>query len=420
MVACSALMIALPVNAQEANRSILAITNGTLIDGTGAPPIADAVVIIEGDQIVAAGPTSTITIPAAAQIIDAQGGTILPGIIDSHVHSLADPGLRRRFLLAGVTSVCDVGSPLVDIATFAHLSTTQGPAARGFRAGPIITVPGGLPGAVFDVALNYEVATPDEARAAVIDLKTQGADMLKIYLDAGGPAAAYPMLDQAQVNAIVDEAHTQGLVVRAHVTSVPALEIAISGGVDVIDHVPLVEFTDAEGDMIMQSLDPGATLTDLIAPKLAELDPLLAQAAEQHIRMVPTLARVYREIVEPLPDSIRQPVMDSILATVRRYHELGGPLALGTDYNIGVGLATGMPLEELDWLLDAGLTPQDILTASTREAAAACGQAETLGTLEPGKLGDVIVVAGDPGVDIHALAGIEWVITGGEIAVQPD
>ena len=178
----------------------------------------------------------------------------MPGMIDSHMHNVGHPAPRRDLLLGGVTSVCDLGSALAYMPAFEERTYFQDPVARGFKAGPIITVPGGLPGKYSGVDINYEVATPEEARAAVIDLKTRGADVIKIYLEPYQDVArttSYPMLSQEQVNAIVDEAHQQGLIVRAHVTTTTALEIALAGGVDVIEHEPVVDLTADELASIM-------------------------------------------------------------------------------------------------------------------------------------------------------------------------
>lgn len=418
VLALALLMAVLPVTAQDTDSVAIAIVNGQIIDGTGAPPVPNGVVLIVGDRIDAVGPAIEIEIPNDATLIDAQGGTILPGIIDAHVHGTAAANKRRLFLDAGVTSVCDLGARRDSIARFDVRETPNGPAARGFRAGPIITAPDGLPG----WPISYPVATPEEGRAAVIDLHERGVDMIKIYLDSGWwGLGTYPMLDQAQVNAIVEEAHARGLVVRAHIKTPDTLALAVTGGVDVIEHVPVPNITLADYGMIIQSDDPVATATELIASRLAIIDSLLAQAADQGIIMVPTLARTKLELEEIaiMPDFLRELVMEVLIARVNHFQAAGGVVALGSDYALGVGLDPGMPLETLDYLSQAGLTPLEILTASTRNAATACNQGDRLGTLEAGKLADVIVVRGDPSTDIQVLADVAWVISGGVIAVQP-
>lgn len=124
----------------------------------------------------------------------------------------------------------------------------QGDVARGFRAGPILTAPGGLPGAVIQGNLNYEVATTGEARTAVVDLSERGADVIKVYLQDESGGASYPMLGEDELAAIVEEAHGLGLLVRAHVTYAFLLDNAIQAGVDTIEHVP-VNATQSESQI---------------------------------------------------------------------------------------------------------------------------------------------------------------------------
>ncbi|MEJ2217727.1 MAG: hypothetical protein P8099_14050, partial [Gemmatimonadota bacterium] len=109
----------------------LVVTNGTVIDGTGAPPIVDGVVAVDGQRIVAVGDAAGFQIPRDARVVDAGGGTILPGIIDSHVHSAYDPAVRRAFLTDGVTTVCDLGTTLDRLPMFDVDSVPEGPVARG-------------------------------------------------------------------------------------------------------------------------------------------------------------------------------------------------------------------------------------------------------------------------------------------------
>jgi imidazolonepropionase-like amidohydrolase len=262
----------------------LVIENGTVVDGTGAAPIPGGIVVIQGERIAAVGPRAGFAIPTSAQIVDAKRGTILPGIINAHVHGTSSPAVRRvYFLLKGVTSVCDMGSPLRQMPQFAQ-DHTAGPAARGFKSGPIVTVQGGYPDIVWHADLNYEVATPDEARAAVADLIHRGADVIKIALEPGSEEDPWPMLDLQQVQAIVQEAHAHGKLVRAHVgrtNGTDVLDIVLKSGVDVIDHVPLPVFSAREAyDLIKDS--GHYTMTSAYQDQLARL-------VAAHVIMVPTL-----------------------------------------------------------------------------------------------------------------------------------
>jgi imidazolonepropionase-like amidohydrolase len=388
-----------PVNSGQ-----IVITNGTVVDGRGSEPVHDGIVVIVGDRITFVGRAADHSLPSGAQVIDARGGTILPGIIDAHVHSASDPAVRREFLMSGVTTVCDLGSPLQDMPRFAEEYVGQVPVARGFRAGPILTAPGGLPGAVLQANLNYEVGTPEEARAAVADLSERGADFIKVYLQEESGGATYPMLGEDELAAIVEEAHGLGLLVRAHVTYAFLLDNAIQAGVDTIEHVP-VNATQSESQIPESQW-------------LAFYESNFEKMVEAGIVMIPTLDRPYGKVYRasnPIPE--QEAAVKNILAVLGGFYEMGGVVGLGTDWNFGIDMQAGMPVGEMAMLLAAGLSPMDVIEAGTRVSAYACGHGGELGTLEPGKLADVIVVDGDPLKDLQAMSAVVLVIKNGEIAV---
>ncbi|UCC49360.1 MAG: amidohydrolase family protein, partial [Gemmatimonadota bacterium] len=265
----------------------LVIGNGMVIDGTGRLPVADGVVVVQADRIVAVGEAAGFRIPRSARVLDAGGGAIMPGIINSHTHSTADPVIRRAFLTDGVTTVCNVGTSLDRLSRFEEASVPEGLSARVFWAGPIITAPGGYPGPVYGSQFSYEVATPEEARNAVADLLNRGASMIKITLAPGDPRDPWPILDLEQVHAIVEEAHNRGVLVRAHVFEPYLVEdIVLPAGVDVIEHSPFPILSAEEENSVLENDDPRTQLFDIVAP---EYERLLARVVEQDIVMVPTL-----------------------------------------------------------------------------------------------------------------------------------
>ena len=394
----------------------LVIKNGTIIDGTGAAPILDGVVVIQADRIVAVGRLTDFAIPASVTVMDARGGTILPGIINAHVHLAASPSVRLLyFLRMGVTSVCDMGSSLRQMPLFAQEHAT-GPAARGFKSGPMITVPGGYPDNVWHNDLNYEVTSPEEARSAVADLVARGADVIKIALEPGGAADPWPMLNLPQVQAIVQEAHARGRLVRAHVGRIngtDVLDIVLKAGVDIVDHVPLPVFSALEEYNLIK--DSGHI------PMTPEYQDQLASLAEAGVIMVPTLAAhtLWCEASNLTPQQT-QACYAAYEEPVGLFHALGGMVALGNDYGADDALEKGIPLREMQLLLASGLTPMEVIEAGTRTAARVCGHADELGTLEPGRLADLIVVDGDPLVDIAAMKRVEVVIKGGQVALPTE
>jgi imidazolonepropionase-like amidohydrolase len=397
------------------------ITNGTILDGRGSEPVRDGIVAIAGARITFVGRAADYSFPSHAQVIDARGGTILPGIIDAHVHGTSAPALRRQFLVSGVTSVCDLGLSLEDMPQFDEDTVDQDPVARGFRAGPILTAPGGLPGAVLGRGLNYEVKTPHEAREAVVDLYKRGADFIKVYLQREDGGAEYPMLTEQQLAAIVDEAHSLGLLVRAHVSYASLLNMAVQAGVDIIEHVPAnateleaQSLSESQWQTLLESNDPlPVYFTELYPQYEAQLERMV----EAGIVMVPTLGSYMDLYRESTPTPQDEAGIKIVLEIVRSFHELGGVVALGTDFIIGKGKQAGMPLGEMKMLLAAGLTPMEVIEAGTRQSAIVCGHGDELGTLEPGKLADLIVVDGDPLQDMQAMSRVVLVIKNGEIAV---
>jgi imidazolonepropionase-like amidohydrolase len=397
------------------------ITNGTILDGRGSAPIRDGIVAIAGERITFVGKATDYAFPSNAQIIDAGGGTILPGIIDAHVHGTSTPVIRRQFLISGVTSVCDLGFPLEDMPEFDKEMLDQDPVARGFRAGPILTAPGGLPGAVLGRDLNYEVGTPDEARAALIDLHERGADFIKVYLQPEDGGVEYPMLTKEQLAAIVDEAHARGLLVRAHVSYASLLDMALRAGVDTIEHVP-ANATQSEAQSISESqwralLESNDPLQLYLTELYPQYEAQLERMVQAGIIIVPTLDSYMDLYQDSTPTPEDEAGIKIVLGIVRRFHDLGGIVGLGTDFIIGKGKQAGMPLGEMEMLHAAGLTPMEVIEAGTRVSAIACGHGGELGTLAPGKQADVIVVDGNPLEDLQVMSEVVLVMKNGQIAV---
>ena len=362
---------------------VLAVHNGRLFDGTGAPPLDDGVVLIEGNRITRVGSAGVVTIPPFARSIDAGGGLIMPGVIDSHVHvsefASQSNDIFSPWLRSGVTSVVDNGmSPERTASVRGLLEEVAEVAPRLFVAGPILTTPGGYPAPIFP-GFEHTVVGPDEGRRVVADLiGVEGVDLIKVAIEPGFDAdlddPRFPVLSPEELAAIVDAAHERGISVRAHVSHPLAFEAAITAGFDVTAHTPIVPLTDE----------------------------LLQQAAEAGMILVST-ALVWRPISEDAPRAIAE--------NLARYAVLGGRVALGTD----IGAESAMPVAEMQVLVEGGLTPAQVLVAATKHGAEAINQGADLGTLESGKLADVIVVDGDPLSDISAMANVSVVIRDGEV-----
>lgn len=372
---------------------VLAIRNGRLFDGTGAPPIGDAIVIIEGNRIAEVGPAGQVQIPPSARTIDAAGGLIMPGIIDNHTH-VKDWVAEREdvftpWVRSGVTTLVDNGTRPEFTASLRDLmGEVAQEAPRLFVAGPVLTIPGGYPVPVFGPEFVQFVTTPEEARAVVANMiDDQGVNLIKVAIEAGfgedfdlsGPTE-WPVLPPETLAAIAEAAHERGISVRAHVTHPRELQAALDADFDVANHTPIVPLSD---ELLQQAVD-----ADMILVSTANIWGFISDSTSL-----------------------------TIAENLSRYAQLGGRVAMGTDAPIGHPPGQ-MPVLELQLLIDGGLTPTEVLVAATKHGAEAFGQGDELGTLEPGKLADIIVVAGDPLSDIGDMENVSIVVRDGEV-VQP-
>lgn len=343
------------------------VLSGTLIDGTGADPLPDAVLVIREERIVAVGARAQVSTPDNAQIFDLPQATLLPGFINTHVHNTARTTYLKLWAQAGVTTIRDLGAPLgrLYFATRDRLRTDP-QTARILAAGPLVTVQGGYPIAGNDFP-SLVVLTPDDARQKIGSLIARGADVIKITIESG----AGPILSPEMAAAIAETAHLHGVPVSAHVTRAADLERALDAGVDdiahiVIDHVP---------------------------------DETIQRMVDMDVSWVPTLDAIGGMGTENL----------------RRFVQAGGRVALGNDAGYLPGLEFGMPMQELRWMETAGMTPMQIIIAATGDAAEVCHRAGALGTLKVGKLADILVVEGDPLQDLGALENVQIVVHSGAV-----
>ena len=350
----------------------LAIVNGTLIDGTGADPVPDAVLLIAGDRIVAAGPAAAVKVPPGVKTVDAGGGTLLPGFINAHVHLGFNKDNLKAWALGGVTTVRDESaSPgqITGLAAFREEISANPEYARLISAGSMLGVPGGYG--------NRFITSPEEARQAVEEELADGVNLVKVSLEDGYAGKHdLPKLTTEELAAIVSAAHAHGLPVSAHITQGRFLQPFLDAGVDDIAHVPY----------------------DFIPPES------LKQMAAQGVYLVPTFT-VFRNYGAPITGCVNN---------LHQFVALGGQVALGNDYSGGPGpFELGIPMFEIQSMSQAGMTPMQIIVASTRNAALVSNIEKDLGTLAPGKIADVLVVGGNPLEDLQALTQIQLVIHNG-------
>lgn len=355
----------------------LALTGCALIDGTGSAPVADAVILVRDGKILDAGPATAVRVPAGAEVLSLKGATALPGIINAHVHMAFDESRLRAWAAAGVTSVRDMasfGESIEEVMGWRAESRKRPELARLFVVGPMITVPNGY-GRLF-------VSSPEDARAKVAALAAAGADAIKASLESGyAGRSGLPTLTDEELAAIVGAAHAAGKRVTVHVTMGSFFERAVASGADEVAHIPYT------------ATSAGA----------------LADAARRGVAITPTFT-VYRNYGAPAW---------TCLQNLRAFVEAGGRVALGNDFGGGPDdFEQGIPLYEMAMMLKAGMSPMQVIAASTKNAARSCGAEDYLGTIEKGKLADILVVRGDPLEDLNALGEPLLVMKEGGVIVD--
>jgi imidazolonepropionase-like amidohydrolase len=384
LVQDSALHTAIPAIAMlpPAN-SLLALTNGTLIDGTGSDPLRDAVVLIRDDRIDVVGPAGSVAIPPTARIIDVRGATVLPGFINTHVHSAFIDSSLQAWAQAGVTTVRDMGFQAVHMwwpMTVRDQRKQYPRYARIVTAGVPISSPGGYP--LEDGKTSVlTAASPEEARARTTMVLDHGADFIKASLESGLIVRGrpdLPVFTREESRAIIETAHRRGVPVTVHVTAVMDLVKAVDYGFDEIAH--------------------------MVADTLSD-EQLIGRMVASNTYWVPTLELWSFFDLAP-----------AAVANLRRFVQAGGKIALGTDYSgAAKPFQLGMPMHEIELMQEAGMTPMQIIVAATKNAAHVCNLEAILGTLERGKVADVLVVNGDPLQDLHALTNVRLVVRSGTI-----
>jgi imidazolonepropionase-like amidohydrolase len=359
----------------EIEQNTLVLTNGTLIDGTGSDPIENAVLVIEGERILAVGSEKELKIPRGANVIDLEGATILPGFINAHVHFAFDEKKLEAWAQGGVTTVRDEAiissSQLDELMKWRDESNPDPQHARLVSAGYMMTVPKGY-GELF-------VESPADAREKVFEELDAGVDLIKISMEDGyAGRSGLPKLTEEEIAAIIFAAQERGALVSGHITQAEYMEILVKAGVDDIAHVPY----DAVSDEVWQEM------------------------VAKDIYMTPTFT-VFRNYGAPV---------STCVLNLRNFLSQGGQVALGNDYGGGPGeFELGIPMYEIEQMSKAGMTPMQIIVASTQNAAIVSGIDDQVGTLETGKIADVLVISGNPLDNLQNLTNIRLVIHNGMI-----
>ena len=433
------LSVFIPVSSQTQTRitpeppigkGVVVLKAARLIDGTGAPAVTNAVVVIDDNRITAAGRAGAVKIPANAKVIDLGDVTLLPGFIDLHTHligrTLGDPagenalvrdyasfgailGVQnaRATLMAGFTTVRNVGADgrFDDFALRKAIDEgwTEGP--RIAAAGHSLGIRGGhcddngyRPG-MFDPGIEDGIADgPDQVRAAVRYQIKYGADVIKTcatagVLSEGSAAVGVTQYTYEELKAMVDEATKLGRKVAAHAHGTEGIKIASRAGVASIEHG---SFLDEEGARLMK-----ANGTYLV-PTLSAAEGV-ERAAKTGV-----LKGLRAEKALAAAAAVRNAIKLAVANKV--------PIAFGTDAGV---VPHGANAHEFQLLVEwGGLSNMDALVAGTSSAAKLLGWEKNIGSLTPGKWADIIAVPGDPLKDIRATERVVFVMKNGVIFKQ--
>ena len=430
-----------------------AILGGTLVDTRSGHATADTTVLLSGDRITEVGPAAQVRIPPDAARVDASGAWLIPGLTDMHVH-IRTPVLLPVYLAHGVTTIRDLGGNLARGQLLRRdLADGRRVGPRLFLAGPILD---GIPPLWPDISILVD--TEDRAKAAVRFLTASGVDYVKVYNS----------VPETSLEAIVRTAHDLGLRVTGHVPRAITMTRAVEIGMDGLEHIRVtgremlspdeasrIDFLPVRRreTLLWERFDvaspPFASLVDRLARAGVFLDPTFVVDASP-LRTAEESARA--EDMSRWPSWIADAVglgttvrgvqsadvrrvmdmPDELLTSARegfgkrqRFVAMcataGVHIVSGTDHT---GLGDDLPgrglQRELGYLVECGLSALEALRASTLTAAAALGREAELGSIEPGKVADIVVLDRDPLADIANVAAVRTVIHGGRISAPSD
>jgi imidazolonepropionase-like amidohydrolase len=387
--------------------SRIILRGAQVFDANGRRALAGVAVVVAGDRITDVVPSAAVGDPGSARVVDLTGCTLLPGLIDLHVHlgwgargfdsSPASMALRaarnvRAAQAVGITTLRDVGTTDgVAIAVRDAVIRGDISGARVVACGRILCMTGGhgseppaLPG------MAREADGADDCRKAVREQVKAGADFIKVTTN--GPLNVVEFT-QEELNALVDEAHRLGRRVACHASILASTRMALRAGVDTVEH--------------------GCDLDEQTAREMAS----------QGIVLVPTLL-VSKLIMDRWEEFKAVPMMRSIPVRAKRHVEsfqiavaAGVTIAAGTDLFFGLGDFESLP-QELEYMVACGMSPTDALVAATVHGATAIGMQDRLGVVERGKMADLVAVKGNPTEDIAAVHRVALVMQGGKVVSE--
>lgn len=440
VLASSSILVASCVSTPT--HSVSAITDARIIDGLGGAPIENGVILIEGDRIIAVGTSDEISVPARAELIDVDGKTVMPGLIDVHVHfdilghanyahwfgtyedrmrSDIMPSAAQAMLRAGVTSVRDLGADVDNIFWLRdEIEAGRMPGPRTYIAGPFLRkTPTSF------VSTNYVdtwvIEDAEDARVKVRTLIDMGVDVIKTQDEA---------LSHEELSAIYDEAHSGGLRVASHIYTAEAVETALEAGLgpyDTIEHIGVNQDRNYNRNIVSLIVDNqvamAPTIIALEGVKMIITDPDLLDD-ENWRRDIPAddlfadIQSSYRETDLSTHPIFLRSEADRMgrFSKLKHLYDSGAIFAISSDSG-----TRGNPHHNAMWremvLTEqvTGMAPMDVIVAATAVNAKILGAEDEIGTLEPGKYADLLILESDPLADLASMKDIAAVYKGGQL-----
>jgi imidazolonepropionase-like amidohydrolase len=431
-----AVALATLLSAQGANPVGAVVFDGArLLSGTDSPAVEDSVIVVENGHFTAAGPRASTKVPAKATHVNLAGKTVMPGMINAHVHigyegyttwraenytfdNVVEHLTREAYYGTAVTT--SVGTNLEPVAEQVEKAqqARKLPMMSKFQWLPGFAPPNGGPDQVLRVATSQlhvirEVSTPDEARAEVRTLAQRQIKWLKLWYDDRG--GSYPKLTPETAMAIIEEAHKQHMIVQAHATQLEDQKFVVRNGADVLVHmVQNVKIDDELMTLIAEKKPYWATVITLgDRAGVCESDPFFEDALPKSV-VEKIRATTQRRPLTANCAANPQPREEIMAYNFPHMIKAGARLVLGTDTGIEPGhtFGSGEHLELARWV-DLGLTPADAIVAATSRPAQLFGLTD-MGSIAPGKRASFIVLDANPLDDIHNTRKINAVYLDGK------